>query len=98
MTYLKDSEIDGVKVIEYHLPPNTFYNATLNPNNIGFFKQDYIGNGVFSLKKCTGFPVVLSQPHFLNADEAFFNSVSGISKPDPDLHDIVLKLYPVIFF
>jgi hypothetical protein len=98
MEYFREGQLNGVNTIEYHLPKNTFYNVTLNPDNEGFFKQNYIGNGLFDMRKCIGFPVILSQPHFLNADETYINSVNGISKPDPELHDIILKIYPVIYY
>jgi hypothetical protein len=36
----------------------------------------------------------MSQPHFLNADDKFINSVNGLS-PNKDLHDFVLHFEPV---
>ena len=91
----KENEIYGIKVQDFSLSPDAFYNST---KNAGFFKENYIGNGVFSLKKCSGFPVYTSLPHFLYADPKFINSINGISPADPDLHDAILKIYPVIVF
>jgi hypothetical protein len=39
--------------------------------------------------------MIISQPHFLNADPIFINSVEGISRPDINVHDSVIKLYAV---
>jgi hypothetical protein len=53
LEYLKDSEVNGIKTMEFHLPKNIFYNSTLNPENYGFCSgNECIGNGVHSVRKC----------------------------------------------
>ena len=74
------------------MTPDAFYNST---KNAGYFKENYIGNGVFSLKKCSGFPVYASLPHFLYADPKFINSLNGVTTADPNIHDATLQVYPV---
>ena len=54
MEYVKKSDVQGIETLEFHIPNNIFYNSTLNPDNEGFYKENYIGNGVFSQKRCTG--------------------------------------------
>jgi hypothetical protein len=44
-----------------------------------------------------GQPILISQPHFLNAEEKFINAIKGMSKPDRSIHDSFLKIYPVGF-
>lgn len=54
MEYAKKSDVEGIETLEFHIPANIFFNSTLNPDNEGFFKENYLGNGVFSLQKCNG--------------------------------------------
>lgn len=39
-------------------------------------------------------PFILSQPHYLNADQSLIDSVIGI-KPNASIHDSVFKFQPV---
>ena len=101
-------------MLDFSPANDVLHNST---ENAGFFKENYIGDGVFSLKKCSGnlalsqlysiehyniiliinkgFPIFISSPHFLNADNKFINSIDGITKPNANLHDTTLKIYPV---
>ena len=42
--------------------------------------------------------MVISQPHFLNADPIFLDSIEGLSNPDIEIHDSVIKLYAVCIY
>lgn len=97
LTYLKENKIDGIKLYDFHLPPNIFYNSTLNPENEGFChpKDKCYGNGVQNISSCYGgVSGFVSQPHFLNADQRIIDSVSGLA-PNSDEHDFVLHFEPV---
>ncbi len=92
---MRDNEINGIKTYDYHLPEDIFYNATLNPDNEGFCDSDCLGNGVLNLAPCrAGTSFYISQPHFLNADQKFIDSLRGV-KPNQTLHDLVFHFEPV---
>lgn len=98
MEFYKENEFGGVKTFEFHLPKNSFYNVSLNPDNEGFCNGDCIGNGVQNISKCYGgVSSFISQPHFLNADPLFLNMVDGL-KPDEEKHDLTLQFVPVSIF
>ena len=40
-------------------------------------------------------PIFVSKPHFLDADESYRENVSGLSNPDPKIHDSYLCVEPV---
>ena len=78
----------------FHLPENLFYNSTLNPYNDGFCADDCLGNGVQNISRCYGgLSGFISQPHFLNAEEKFSNSLVGISS-DKEKHDTSMYFEP----
>ena len=52
-------------------------------------------SGIFNTQACNTIPIILSQPHFLNADQSLIDSVVGI-KPNSSLHDSVLRFEPVM--
>ncbi len=51
-------------------------------------------SGIFNTQACNTIPIILSQPHFLNADQSLIDSIVGI-KPNSSLHDSVLRFEPV---
>lgn len=95
---MKDNQINNIKTYDFHFPENIFYNSTLNPENEGFCDDNAcLGNGVYNISKCFGgISGILSQPHFLNADEKFKNAFVGMN-PDPEKHDAILHFEPVCF-
>lgn len=98
LTYLKDNEIDGVKTYDFHLPSNIFSNSSINFDNEGFCDGECLGNGVLNISNCYGgVSGFISQPHFLNADQKFLDSVNGL-KPDLNKHDFILHFEPVSLF
>ena len=92
---MRDNEINNIKTYDFHIAENIFYNSTLNPENEGICDDDCLGNGVFNISKCFGgISGILSQPHFLNADDKFKNSIVGMN-PNQDKHDSILHFEPV---
>ncbi|XP_050304666.1 sensory neuron membrane protein 2-like [Anthonomus grandis grandis] len=51
-------------------------------------------DGVFDLKPCIGAAILLSQPHFLNADAKYLNNTGQGLQPDHDKHGIYLLIEP----
>ena len=52
-----------------------------------------MGRGVLNISVCTGGPIVLSLPHFNQADERYLNAVEGM-QPTSDM-ETVLDIHPV---
>lgn len=97
LDYLRDRYVNGIRVYDFHLPENIFYNSTLNPENNGFCDDEKgcLGNGVLDISSCFSFSgVYLSKPHFLDAEDTFTNNIIGL-RPDPEKHDFVVSLEPV---
>ncbi|RNA35694.1 scavenger receptor class B member 1 isoform X1 [Brachionus plicatilis] len=93
MTYLRDNVIDGIPTYDFHLPSDIF--SCSNMKKEDFIDEKCLGNGVYNLSKCQdGVSSFISQPHFLNADEKFVNSVIGL-KPDKDKHDFIIHYEPI---
>merc|ERR1712106_283542 len=51
-------------------------------------------DGLLSLQGCQGAPVIMSTPHFLDADPALALAIDGID-PDPVKHITYLNLEPM---
>lgn len=92
----------GVDAYRYELSDSTFRPTTLIKEQDCFCSKatkDASGNdncyldGVFDFKPCLGAPTLVSQPHFLNADQHYLDGVVGLS-PDESKHNIYLLLEP----
>ena len=92
LTYLKDNYINNLKTYDYHLPKDMFYNT---PDNQGFCEPGHcLGDGVLNISKCYGgISGFVSQPHFLNADPKFNESIDGL-EANENIHDFVLHFEP----
>lgn len=94
LVYLQDNEIDGVKTYDFHLPSNIFSASKLESE--GFCQGKCLGNGILNISNCYGgVSGFISQPHFLNADEKFYQAIDGLL-PNKDIHDFVIHFEPVI--
>ncbi|XP_022900295.1 sensory neuron membrane protein 2-like [Onthophagus taurus] len=56
-------------------------------------EKDCLPDGFGDLSPCTGATVIMSFPHFLDADETYANTVEGLS-PDRDLHKTYVLMEP----
>ncbi len=52
LVFQRESTYKGIKVLDFHLPTNFFYNGTLNPDNEGFCNKNCLGNGVLNISTC----------------------------------------------
>lgn len=94
LQFLRDNKINGVNTYDFHLPKNAFWNATLNPLNEGYCDGDCIANGVQNISRCYGgVSSFISQPHFLNADKIFTDSLIGLGTPF--LFNLFLAFYNI---
>jgi len=80
MGYSGEETIYGIPTYRYSIPDYAMYNATLNPNNAGFYS--YLPNGLMNLTAATNAPVCVSKPSFLDGDDFLHEEVSGLAPPD----------------
>jgi len=60
-------------------------NETVNPDNAGFCtpRGNCMGAGVLNVSTCRdGVPIVMSQPHFIEADEKYKSAIDGLFPED----------------
>lgn len=50
--------------------------------------------GAVDLTPCVGAPIIITLPHFFDADESYLEGVRGL-RPDPSKHGIEFYLEPV---
>ena len=55
---------------------------------------EMIGDGMFAVSSCQfDAPIILSWPHFLNANQSYLASVKGLH-PDPEKHSFYFDVQP----
>ncbi|XP_046362728.2 lysosome membrane protein 2-like [Haliotis rufescens] len=76
-----DYDFKDISLASFVAPDSTFLNVTLNPDNAGFCTPpgNCLPSGLLNVSACRqGAPVVMSQPHFLAADQSVINGVEGM--------------------
>ncbi|XP_064415859.1 lysosome membrane protein 2c isoform X3 [Latimeria chalumnae] len=95
-----DSNIDvkGISAFRFVPPPDVFANATLNPANDGFCVPagNCLGSGVLNVSVCkqAGAPIIMSSPHFYQADPKYKDAISGMN-PNKENHQTFLDINPL---
>lgn len=75
-------------------PNPSLFTMTNNRNNFAKQKRIRFNSGVFDMSSCKyGAPVVMSFPHFLDADPIYTESLDGL-KADPSKHQFYLDREP----
>lgn len=96
ITYWHDIEKYGIKAYRFTPAFEVFGNLSVNPDNECYCVggPPCSGTGLFNVSICQfGSPVMLSWPHFHNADPKYLNAVDGL-KPDPDKHAMFMDITP----
>ncbi|XP_056458738.1 lysosome membrane protein 2a isoform X1 [Gadus chalcogrammus] len=94
--YVKDVEVKGIQAFRFAPPADVLMNPTDNPANQGFCVPagDCLGTGVLKVSVCReGAPIVVSFPHFYQADPKYINAVEGMT-PNKEDHETYLDLQP----
>ncbi|KAG7276693.1 hypothetical protein CRUP_006872 [Coryphaenoides rupestris] len=94
--YVKDVEVKGIQAFRFAPPADVLMSPTDNPANEGFCVPagDCLGTGVLKVSVCReGAPIVVSFPHFYQADPMYINAVDGLS-PNKEDHETYLDLQP----
>lgn len=96
-TYEKETKLKGINLYHFTVPPRVFERASLNENNAGFCTPpgNCLPSGVLNISVCkSGAPVVISNPHFLQADKQIIDAVIGIH-PNIKEHQTILDVDPL---
>lgn len=97
LDYEQDIDVRGLNAYKYVAGKRTFDNGTKYPEMACYCNGDCLPSGVFNLTNCRyGSPVLMSLPHYYNADPYYINQVEGLH-PSRDKHEFFIALEPVSF-
>ncbi|XP_022072008.2 lysosome membrane protein 2c [Acanthochromis polyacanthus] len=98
--YEDEVTVKGIPGYRFSPPSEVFANVTVNPDNAGFCVPagNCLGSGVLNVSACKqGAPIIMSSPHFYQADEKFVQDVFGMM-PQKEQHQTVIDLNPLTGF
>ncbi|XP_053196304.1 lysosome membrane protein 2c [Scomber japonicus] len=98
--YEEDVKVKGIPGYRFVPPSMVFANVTVNPANAGFCVPagNCLGSGVLNVSGCKqGAPIIMSSPHFYQADEKFVQDVFGM-KPEKEYHQTAIDINPLTGF
>uniref|UniRef100_A0A3B4WZ59 Scavenger receptor class B, member 2a n=1 Tax=Seriola lalandi dorsalis TaxID=1841481 RepID=A0A3B4WZ59_SERLL len=96
LAYVEDVEVKGIQAYRFAPPSDVLMSPEDNPANKGFCVPagDCLGTGVLKVSVCReGAPIVVSFPHFYQADPKYINAVDGLN-PNKEEHETYLDLQP----
>ncbi|XP_073333802.1 lysosome membrane protein 2c [Pagrus major] len=95
--YEEDVNVKGIPGYRFSPPSEVFANMTVNPANAGFCVPagNCLGSGVLNVSGCKqGAPIIMSSPHFYQADEKYVQGVFGMS-PKKEQHQTTIDINPL---
>ncbi|XP_069020070.1 lysosome membrane protein 2c [Embiotoca jacksoni] len=95
--YEGDVVVKKIPGYRFSPPSEVFANRTLNPANAGFCvpADNCLGSGLLNVSPCKqGAPIIMSSPHFYQADEKFVQDVFGMM-PDKEQHQTTFDINPL---
>uniref|UniRef100_A0A673HHW7 Lysosome membrane protein 2-like n=1 Tax=Sinocyclocheilus rhinocerous TaxID=307959 RepID=A0A673HHW7_9TELE len=98
--YESDVSVRGVPGFRFVPPSEVFANLTINPDNAGFCVPagNCLGSGLLNVSVCKeGVPIIMSSPHFYQADDRFVQDVFGMN-PNKEEHETVIDVNPVSLY
>ncbi|XP_012685484.1 lysosome membrane protein 2c [Clupea harengus] len=93
----KELWVKNLPAYRFVPPSEVFANLTINPGNAGFCVPagNCLGSGLLNVSPCKqGAPIIMSSPHFYQADEKFVEDVIGM-KPKKEYHETAIDLNPL---
>ena len=96
-SYVRDVEVYGVSCYQYGIPYEEMANATMNPQNAGFYSFGPSGLLNFSIYAPFNLPIFVSKPHFLDTDPIVSRNISGLM-PNRSKHDSYVNVEPLTGF
>ncbi|KAJ0057089.1 hypothetical protein NL108_002022, partial [Boleophthalmus pectinirostris] len=94
--YEEDVTVKDIPGYRFSPPSKVFANLTVNPDNAGFCVPagNCLGSGVLNVSVCKGAPILMSSPHFYQADDKFVQDVFGM-RPKKEWHQTAIDLNPL---
>ncbi|XP_026091152.1 lysosome membrane protein 2-like [Carassius auratus] len=95
--YESDVSVRGVPGFRFVPPSEVFANITINPDNAGFCVPagNCLGSGLLNASVCKeGAPIIMSSPHFYQADDKFVQDVIGMN-PKKVEHETFIDVNPL---
>lgn len=84
----------GINLERFVAPASTFQNGSEYPPNACFATKRHLRSGAMDISRCQhGAPVVVSFPHFYQADPSYLDAVDGLH-PDSFRHSFHLDVEP----
>ncbi|XP_010981415.3 lysosome membrane protein 2 [Camelus dromedarius] len=86
--------VQGLPALRYKVPAEILANTS---DNAGFCipKGNCLGSGVLNVSVCkNGAPIIMSFPHFYQADEKFVSAIEGMH-PNKDYHETFVDINPL---
>lgn len=95
LVYQQDVPHHGINTYRFVPPSNVYGTPKENPRNQCFCKEgECAPSGLFNVSTCQfGSPIMLSWPHFFEADPALLETVDGL-RPDQDKHQFSIDIIP----
>ncbi|KAG7257178.1 hypothetical protein CRUP_032768 [Coryphaenoides rupestris] len=94
--YVEEVTVKGIPAYRFVPPSQVFANHTLNPDNAGFCVPagNCLGSGLLNVSGCKqGAPIIMSSPHFYQADEKYVRAVVGM-RPNRERHQTTIDINP----
>ncbi|XP_060923817.1 lysosome membrane protein 2c [Limanda limanda] len=95
--YEGDVTVKGINGYRFVPPSEVFANMTVNPANAGFCVPagKCLGSGLLNVSVCKqGAPIIMSSPHFYQADEQIVKDVFGMV-PKKEYHETFIDIDPL---
>ncbi|XP_004681257.1 PREDICTED: lysosome membrane protein 2 [Condylura cristata] len=94
LTFSDYESVEGLPAFRFKVPEETLAN---NTDNAGFCIPEghCLGSGVLNISICkNGAPIVMSFPHFYQAEKKFVSAVKGMN-PNKDYHETFVDINPL---
>ena len=94
-TFVREYSLEGINLYRFVPPKAVFEDPRINPANKGFCTTQCFKAGVLDISVCkNGVPIIMSQPHFYQADPGYINAVKGVN-PIRSQHQTFLDIEPM---
>ncbi|XP_073661466.1 lysosome membrane protein 2 isoform X2 [Tursiops truncatus] len=94
VTFSDFESVQGLPALRFKVPAEILANTS---DNAGFCipKGNCLGSGVLNVSVCkNGAPIIMSFPHFYQADEKFVSAIEGMH-PNKDYHETFVDINPL---
>ncbi|KAJ8687761.1 hypothetical protein QAD02_023555, partial [Eretmocerus hayati] len=93
--YVGKTKVSGLSTMRYTTDLGTDPEANPRHKCYCAAPDNCMKKGAYDAFKCMGLPLVVTNPHFYNADPEFLEQVEGLN-PNPELHTVAIDLDPFV--